>query len=331
MNTVTLLKGEGIGPEIINSVLAIFQYLNIDIIFEEQLLGKEALTVFEDTIPLSTFNSIKKNKVVLKAPYQTEVGKGFRSVNVTLRQTFDLYANIRPIKTLVDSISKYSDVDLVIFRENTEDLYIGQEEVIEENKEVIAIKKITRKASERIIKHSFDYALANKYKKVTCVHKANILKESDGLFLTIFKEIAQSYPHITSNDLIVDNAAMQLVINPQQFDLMVMPNLYGDILSDLASGLVGGLGLAPSANIGEDFAVFEACHGSAPDIASQNIANPTAIILSSCMMLEYLGLNTQSDKIKMAVYTALAKGHLTKDLGGNLTTTQFTEKIISYF
>jgi len=330
MKKVTLLKGDGIGPEIINCVLKIFKHLDIPITFDEQLLGMNAIIKYHHLLPLPTLESIKSNKVVLKAPYQTEVGQGFRSVNVTLRQVFDLYANIRPIKTMLPNISLFDDVDLVIFRENTEDLYIGKEEIIIENEEVNAIKKITRHASERIIKQAFEYARLNKKNKVTCVHKANILKESDGLFLKIFYELAKNYPNITVNDLIVDNAAMQLVIKPQQFDVMVMPNLYGDILSDLASGLIGGLGLAPSANIGAEYALFEACHGCAPDIAGQNIANPTAIILSSCMMLEYLKMETQSKQIKNAVYSTLKDGFLTADLDGKLTTTQFTKKLISY-
>ena len=330
MKTVTLLQGDGIGPEIIKSIQKIFTYLNIDINFDTQLLGKEAFRLTGDIIPEETTRSIEHNKVVLKAPYQTEVGQGFRSVNVALRQQFDLYANVRPIKTILFQASKFGDLDFTIIRENTEDLYIGEEEETIENQEVIALKKIARKASERIINYAFDYAATNNYKKVTCIHKANILKLSDGLFLRVFKEISQKYPDISTNDLIVDNAAMQLVINPAQFEVMVMPNLYGDILSDLASGLVGGLGLAPSANIGTNYALFEAIHGCALDIAGKNLANPSALLLSGCMMLEYLGYIRESKKIKAALLATLNNGYLTSDLGGNLTTTEFTDKIISY-
>jgi len=329
MNKVTLLKGDGIGPEIIASVQKIFKYLDVPVVFEEQLLGRDALQATGQLLPAKTMDSIRENKVVLKAPYQTEVATGFRSVNVSLRQIFNLFANIRPIKTLVPGISHHEDIDIVILRENTEDLYIGKENVIVENEEVEAIKRITRTASTKIIEYAFAYAKTHNRKKITCVHKANILKESDGLFLKVFKETALKYPNIIVNDLIVDNAAMQLVMNPNQFDIMVMPNLYGDILSDLASGLVGGLGLAPSANIGTEFALFEACHGCAPDIAGKGIANPTAIILSACMMLDHLDLKQQSEQIKKAVYTALSTEGLTLDLGGKLDTKQFTKKIIT--
>lgn len=330
MKRVTLLKGEGIGPEITESVLAIFQHLNLDIVFEEQLLGNAALKACGDVLPPATLDSIKSNRVALKAPYQTEVGQGYRSVNVALRQSLDLYANIRPITTLIPTLSPFGDINLTIVRENTEDLYIGKEEIIEEDKEVIAIKKITRLASERICRYAFDYAQTHNFQKVTAVHKANILKDSDGLFLRVYKEIKTSYPLLTANDLIVDNAAMQLVLNPQQFQVMVMPNLYGDILSDLASGLVGGLGLAPSANIGENYAVFEACHGSAPDIAGKNLANPTALLLSACMMLEHIGQLDESEKIKTALFNSLADKHYTTDLGGSLSTKEFTDKIIAH-
>ena len=330
MKTVTLLKGDGIGPEIITSVLTVFKYLNIPIAFDEQLLGREALDKTGEVLPQATFDSIRTNKVALKAPYETTKAIGFRSVNVSLRQIFDLYVNIRPLKTLVKSPLGYKDIDLVILRENTEDLYIGQEEIISEDQEVHAIKKTTRSACERIIDYAFNYALSNHKNKVTAVHKANILKESDGLFLRIFNERLAHYPQITVNDLIVDNAAMQLVLDPQQFEVIVTSNLYGDILSDLAAGLIGGLGLAPSANIGSEGAIFEACHGCAPDIAGKDLANPTALILSSCLLLEYLNFTEEADKIKSALKSTLDNNYLTKDLGGTLGTKEFTARLISY-
>lgn len=331
MITVTLLRGDGIGPEIVDSLIRIFDYLKLDINFEEQLLGKRAVANFGDPLPQTTIASIKNNKVVLKAPYETEIAQGFRSVNVALRQAFDLYANVRPIKTLIPEKSKYGILDFTIIRENTEDLYIGKEEIIEADQEVQAIKRITRPASERIVRYAFDYAISHNKNKVTCVHKANILKLTDGLFLQVFKEVAAQYPTITANDLIVDNAAMQLVLNPAQFEVMVMPNLYGDILSDLASGLIGGLGLAPSANIGRDYGLFEASHGCAPDIAGKNLANPTAFLLSGCMLLDYLDRADAAKQIRTALNATLKNQDYTCDLGGSLTTTAFTDKIIANF
>jgi len=331
MPIVTLLKGDGIGPEIITSVLAVFTHLNIPITFDEQLLGKDALSATGEVLPQATLASIRQNKVALKAPYETGKAEGFRSVNVSLRQIFDLYANIRPIKTLVESPLGYRNIDLIIIRENTEDLYIGQEVIISENEEVQAIKKTTRAASERIIDYAFDYALKNNKKKVTAVHKANILKESDGLFLRVFNERRENYPRLSSDDLIVDNAAMQLVLDPNQFEVIVTSNLYGDILSDLAAALIGGLGLAPSANIGKEVAIFEACHGCAPDIAGRDLANPTALLLSSCLLLDYLGFEKESNKIKSALFDTLNDRQLTKDLGGSLGTKDFTAALISHF
>ena len=330
MPTVTLLTGDGIGPEICASVLTVFDYLQLPFQFEKQELGEKALLEQGEVLPERTLANIRKNKVALKAPYKTEVGSGFRSVNVSLRQTFELYANVRPIITLVKSSLGYPALDFVIIRENTEDLYIGQEEVIREDQEVIAIKKITRKASERIVNYALDYANQHNKNTVTCVHKANILKVSDGLFLQIFREISQKYPQLHTEDLIVDNAALQLVLDPQRFEVLVMPNLYGDILSDLAAGLIGGLGLAPSANIGTEYAIFEACHGCAPDLAGQDLANPSALLLSACMMLEYLGFESSSEKIKAALRQALNNQECTKDLGGTLGTKAFTANLLTY-
>lgn len=325
---ITLFKGDGIGPEITEQVIRVLEALNLPLEFEEYEIGQISYEKTGTLIPDEAIESIKRNKVALKAPVTTPIGKGFRSVNVGLRLALDLYANIRPAKSLKGVKTKYDNVDLVTFRENTEDLYIGLEEEISAD-EVHAIKKITRKASERIIRSAFDYAVDNNRKKVTCVHKANILKKSDGLFLHIFEEIAKEYPNIEANSLIVDNTCMQLVMKPEQFDIMVMPNLYGDILSDLTSGLIGGLGLLPSCNKNDDYAIFEAVHGSAPDIAGKGIANPTALLLSAVMMLEHLGYKTEANKIKKAIDDVLENTDIrTPDLGGKATSKEYTDEII---
>lgn len=325
---VTLFKGDGIGPEISDQVLRVLNSLNLPIEFEEYEIGQISYEKSGTLIPDEAIKSIKRNKVALKAPVTTPIGKGFRSVNVGLRLALDLYANIRPAKSLKGVKTKYDNVDLVTFRENTEDLYIGLEEEISKD-EVHAIKKITRKASERIIRSAFNYAINNNRKKVTCVHKANILKKSDGLFLHVFEEIAKEYPNIEANSLIVDNTCMQLVMKPEQFDIMVMPNLYGDILSDLTSGLIGGLGLLPSCNKNDDYAIFEAVHGSAPDIAGKGIANPTALLLSAVMMLEHLGYKDEANRIKKAIDDVLENTDIrTPDLGGKSTSKEYTDEII---
>ena len=325
---ITLFKGDGIGPEITDEVLRVLNALNLPLEFEEFDIGQTSYDKTRVLIPDEAIESIKRNKVALKAPVTTPVGKGFRSVNVGLRLALDLYANIRPAKSLKGVKTKYDNVDLVTFRENTEDLYIGLEEEISKD-EVHAIKKITRKASERIIRSAFDYALNNNRHKVTCVHKANILKKSDGLFLHIFEEIAGEYPDIEANSLIVDNTCMQLVMKPEQFDIMVMPNLYGDILSDLTSGLIGGLGLLPSCNKNDDCAIFEAVHGSAPDIAGKGIANPTALLLSAVMMLEHLNFKDEANRIKKAINDVLENTDIrTPDLGGTSSTKEYTDAII---
>ena len=325
---ITLFKGDGIGPEITDEVLRVLNALNLPLEFEEFDIGQTSYDKTGVLIPDEAIESIKRNKVALKAPVTIPIGKGFRSVNVGLRLALDLYANIRPAKSLKGVKTKYDNVDLVTFRENTEDLYIGLEEEISPD-EVHAIKKITRKASERIIRSAFDYALNNNRHKVTCVHKANILKKSDGLFLHIFEEIAGEYPDIEANSLIVDNTCMQLVMKPEQFDIMVMPNLYGDILSDLTSGLIGGLGLLPSCNKNDDCAIFEAVHGSAPDIAGKGIANPTALLLSAVMMLEHLNFKDEANRIKKAINDVLENTDIrTPDLGGTSSTKEYTDAII---
>jgi len=255
------------------------------------------------------------------------VGHGFKSINVTLRQKYDLYTNLRPVETLVKGISKFDDIDIVIFRENTEGLYCGIEHQI--NDEIAeAIKVISKKGSDRIIKEAFDYARKYKRKKVTLVHKANIMKLTDGMFLKCGEAMAKEYPDIEFETVIVDNMCMQLVMYPEKYDVLVAPNLYGDILSDLCAGLVGGLGLIPGANIGDEMAIFEAVHGSAPDIAGKNFANPTAVLLSACMMLRYLGSDKEADKIEKAIKATVKKGIKTRDLNGTATTVEFTEAVI---
>lgn len=327
--TITVFKGDGIGPEITDAVLKILNAAGADLNYEIFNVGAAEYEAHGKLIPDEAYASFDKNKVLLKSPITTPVGKGFRSLNVTLRKKYNLYANIRPAKSNKAVKTPFPNVDLITFRENTEGLYVGIEEQIDENT-VHAIKVITRPASERIIKAAFEYAKAHGRKKVTCVHKANILKMSDGLFLKIFYEIAPNYPEIQADDKIVDNTCMQLVMKPEQFDIMVTPNLYGDIISDLTSGLIGGLGLLPSSNLGKDYAMFEAVHGSAPDIAGKHIANPTALLWSACMMLEFLGQNDVAAKIRKAVDKVLNEGKvLTPDLHGTAKTEEYCDAIIA--
>lgn len=328
MRKVTLFKGDGIGPEICEQVVRIIDSLNLPIEFEPFEVGEAEYERHGALISDAAFASIERNKVILKAPITTPIGKGFRSCNVQLREKYDLYANIRPAKSLPNVKAPFTNVDMVIFRENTEDLYVGVETQIDENT-VHATKIITRKCSERIIRAAFEYAREHHRQRVSCVHKANILKLSDGLFLNIFNEVKEAYPDIEANSYIVDNVCMQMVMHPEKFDVLVMPNLYGDITSDLASGLIGGLGLLPSANLGDEYAMFEAVHGSAPDIAGKNLANPTALLLSACMMLDSLNYPQASEKVREAVYTVLKQGEvLTQDLGGNATTSEFSDAIL---
>lgn len=330
MRTITVFKGDGIGPEITDTVLNILNAAKAPLEYEIFRVGEAEYLENGALIPEAAFASFEKTRVLLKSPITTPVGKGFRSLNVTLREKYDLYANIRPAKSNSAVETPFPDVDIVTFRENTEDLYIGKETKVDEDT-VEAIKLITRKASTRIIRDAFAYARAHERKKVTCVHKANILKQSDGLFLDIFREIAAEFPEITADDKIVDNVCMQLVMRPQQFDVLVMPNLYGDIVSDLTSGLIGGLGLLPSSNLGKDYAMFEAVHGSAPDIAGKGIANPTALLWSACMMLEHLGEMEIAGNIRRAVDEVLAeKKYVTPDIGGNATTAEYMEAVIAH-
>ncbi|MGL5694197.1 MAG: isocitrate/isopropylmalate dehydrogenase family protein [Peptostreptococcaceae bacterium] len=329
MYKITLIPGDGIGPEVSKAMVRVVEHTGINIEWDIVNAGMACIDKYNNPLPQEVIDSIKKNKIAIKGPITTPVGKGFKSVNVTLRQEFQLYANLRPIKTFKGIKSRYEDVDLVIVRENTEDLYAGIEHKLG-SYGAESIKIITKEASERIINFAYDYVYKNNREKLTCVHKANIMKLTDGLFLDIFNEISKK-ENIESNDLIVDAAAMNLVLNPQNYDVLVMPNLYGDILSDLCAGLVGGLGIIPGANIGKDYAIFEAVHGSAPDIAGQNKANPTAIIQSAIMMLRYLGEYEKANNIELALKKVFEEGNvLTRDLGGNATTEEFTNEIIKH-
>ena len=327
-HTITLIPGDGIGPEITAAVVRIIEASGVDVEWETQILGSQALDKYGTTLPDETIESIRRNKVALKGPQMTPVGKGFTSVNVGLRKALDLYANVRPIKTLPNVPSRYKDVDLVIVRENTEGLYSGLEHTVIPGV-VESLKIITEKATTRICKYAFEYARANSRKKVTCVHKANIMKLSDGLFLECFERVAKDYPEIEADNKIVDNCCMQLVIKPEQFDVLVLENLYGDIVSDLCAGLIGGLGLAPGANIGEQGAVFEAVHGSAPDIAGQGVANPTALLMSATIMLRHIGEQAAAERVEKATLDVFAEGKwLTRDLGGSAKTNEFARAVV---
>lgn len=330
MRKVTLIPGDGIGPEISKSVIDIFKAADVNVEFEIENAGEKVYNETGELIPDSLYRSIEKNKIALKGPITTPIGKGFRSINVYLRKKYDLYSNIRPIRTFSGIKTRYDNVNLVIFRENTEGLYIGEEKYENEQKDsAIAVKRITKKGSHRIIKAAFEFAKENNLSKVAVVHKANILKITDGLFLDIAREIAKDYPSIKMEEVIIDNMCMQLVMNPEKYQVIVTMNLYGDILSDLCAGLVGGLGLAPGANIGEEVAIFEAVHGSAPDIAGQNKANPLALLFSSIHMLRYIKENEKADKIEKAVLEVLRKGEVaTADLGGKASTEELTSEII---
>lgn len=329
MYRVTLIPGDGIGPEVSKAMKKVVEATGVKIEWEEVNAGEGVIEKYKTPIPKYVIDSIKKNKVAIKGPITTPVGQGFRSVNVTLRQELDLYVNLRPIKSFKGIKSRYENIDLVIVRENTEDLYAGIEHRIGDFA-AETIKIITKGASERIVEFACDYVEKNKRKKLIAVHKANIMKLSDGLFLDTFKEVVENRG-VDYDDLIVDAAAMNLVLNPEKYDVMVMPNLYGDILSDLGAGLVGGLGIIPSANIGKNCAIFEAVHGSAPQIAGKGIANPTAIIQSAVMMLKYIGEYEAGLKIEKALEKVFEKGEkLTEDLGGNSTTDEFADEVCKF-
>lgn len=328
MKTVTLIPGDGIGPEISDAVVKIIEKSGTQIEWDVQNAGADVAEIEGDPLPARVIASIKKNKAALKAPVTTPIGRGFRSVNVRLRKELDLYANLRPCKNIDGIKTPFSGVNLVVVRENTEDLYAGIERQIDDDT-AESIKIITRQASERIARFAFEYAVKNGRKTVHAVTKANICKLSDGLFLDCARKVAKEFPEIEFKEILVDNLCMQLVQNPSKFDVLVLPNLYGDIVSDLTAGLIGGLGVAQGANIGADCAVFEPVHGSAPDIKGQNKANPTALLICAINLLKYIGEDVPAQKIEKALYKVLAQGAvLTGDLGGSATTTEFRDEII---
>lgn len=326
---VTMIPGDGIGKEISQAMMAVVNASKAQIEWDVVEAGEAVLAETGILMPDAVYESIERNKIAIKGPITTPIGEGFRSVNVSLRQKYDLFTNIRPIQSIGKTPSLFDDLDLMLFRENTEDLYAGIEEKISDDV-MHSIKVITRQGSKRIIRRAFDYAVRHKRRKVTVVTKANIMKLTDGLFLDVARKIAaEEYPEMAFDEILVDNMAMQLVINPKQFDVIVTQNLYGDILSDLMAGLIGGLGIIPGANIGEDVAIFEAVHGSAPDITGQGVANPTALILSACLMLEHIGQVEAAAQIRSAVNTVLMDpANFTRDLGGELGTEAFTQRII---
>lgn len=327
---IVLIHGDGIGKEVIASTVKIIQASGVKIDWDVSAMGEDGIKESNTPLPEELLEKIKSKKIALKGPTATPIGQGFRSVNVALRKKLDLYANIRPIKSFDGVKALHEDIDLVIVRENTEGLYSGIEHMVGDDA-AEAIKIITRKASERICRHAFELARDQNRKKVTLAHKANIMKLSDGLFLDCGRKIAKEYKDIEFEDVIIDALCMKLVQKPQNFDVIVAPNLYGDILSDVAAGLIGGLGFAPGANIGEDIAVFEPVHGTAPDIQGKNIANPTSAILSGIMMLRHIGENESADRIEMALKKTLEdKTNKTYDLGGKLTTKEFTELVIKH-
>ncbi len=325
-HTITLIPGDGIGPEVTGAVVKILETAGLEAEWESHLAGVLALERHGATLPSALLDSILRNKVALKGPVTTPVGGGFTSVNVGLRKALDLFANLRPVWNIPTVPSKYEGVNLVIVRENTEDLYSGLEHEVVPGV-VESLKIITEDASTRVAKFAFEYAVKHGRKRVTAVHKANIMKMGDGLFLRCVRRVAEGYPQIVSDDRIVDAACMHLVMNPAQFDVLVMPNLYGDIVSDLCAGLVGGLGVVPSANLGTEIGVFEAVHGSAPDLAGKSVANPMALLLSAVLMLRHMGEGEMANRIMEALARVLSDGIRTRDLGGAASTIEFTDAI----
>ena len=332
---VTLIPGDGIGPSIANATVKILEAAGADIEWDRQVAGMAGVARFGDPIPDSTLDSIKRTKLALKGPLETPVGEGYRSINVALRKTFDLYANVRPAYSIVPG-GRYQNLDLVLVRENTEGLYVGIEHYVRVGDDpraaAEAVAIVTRAGSERIVRYAFDYAVAHNRKKVTLVHKANILKYAQGLFLDSGRMVARDYVgKIEFEERIVDAMAMNLVLHPERFDVIVTTNLFGDILSDQISGLVGGLGLAPGANIGVNGAIFEAVHGTAPDIAGKNVANPGALVLAACMLLEHIGDYERGGRVRRALETTIREGKtVTRDLGGTASTDQFTDAVIAH-
>ena len=328
--TIAVLRGDGIGPEIMRATLRVLDELKAGLEYEFVEAGLAAQEKFGELLPAATLESIAKHRVALKSPLTTPVGGGFASLNVELRKRFDLYANVRPALTIPGTKSLYEGIDIITVRENTEGAYIGEGQHLSADGETATLtQKVTRRGSERIVRYAFDLARKVGRKKVTVVHKANILKTTSGLFLKVAREVAANYPDIVCTEMIVDNCCMQLVMNPHQFDVIVTTNLFGDIVSDLCAGLVGGLGLAPGANIGTEAAIFEAVHGSAPDIVGKGIANPCALLLAACQMLDHLGLIEQAQRLRLAIRAAVtAKDRTTPDLGGSGTTETFANALI---
>jgi isocitrate dehydrogenase (NAD+) len=329
--TICVIRGDGIGPEITDATLRVLDALKCGLSYDFALAGVTALEQVGELLPKETLDKIAKHHVALKGPLSTPIGEGFASINVELRRRFDLYANVRPAKSVPNTKSKFENIDLVTVRENTEGAYRSEGQTLSADGEVATGQiQTTKRGCARIVRYAFELAKKTGRKKVTIVHKANILKTTSGLFLKTAKEVAADYPDIVCNDMIVDNACMQLVMNPHQFDVIVTTNLFGDILSDLCAGLVGGLGLAPGANIGTDGAIFEAVHGSAPDIAGKGVANPCALLLGAAQMLDHLQMPDQAERIRKAIVDTLAaKDRLTRDLGGTSGTVEFTDALIS--
>jgi isocitrate dehydrogenase (NAD+) len=331
-HTITVIPGDGIGPEVTHATLEVLDAAGAELEYDMQLAGITALDEVRDPLPQATLDSAERNRVLLKGPLTTPSGSGFRSINVELRKAFDLYANVRPVRTIVPG-GRYEDIDLVLIRENTEGLYVGVEHYIGMHGDARAAAEsvmiITRFGAERIARYAFEYARKHGRKKVTLAHKANILKYTQGLFLEVAREVAEDYPEIEWEDRIIDATAMQLVLDPYRFDVLVMENMFGDILSDLMAGLVGGLGFAPAGNIGENAAMFEAVHGSAPDIAGQGIANPTGLLLSACLMLDHLGQEETAARIRTALDDVVQGGVArTVDMGGDASTRDFTAALV---
>jgi len=327
---VSFIPGDGIGPEVAGAARKIIDAAGAPILWETVCAGAAQIEKHGTPLPPYVLGSIRRNGYALKGPIATPIGCGFRSVNVALRKELDLFANVRPVRTLAGLKSRYDNVDIIVVRENTEDLYVGREAMIDDDT-AESYKRFTRAGCQRIAHFAFKYALDNNRKRVTAVHKANIMKFTDGMFLSVAREVSEEYPTIAFDDILVDALCMKLVQMPEKFDVLLTPNLYGDIVSDLTAGLVGGLGLAPSANIGRNYAVFEPCHGSAPDIAGQNIANPSAAILSGVLMLRRMGLREIACHVQNALYSVLSEGDvLTMDLDGRASTEQFTEAVISH-
>ena len=325
---VTLIPGDGIGPEVVDATVQILEATGVSFVWDTQNAGAGVIPLYGTPLPEGVVNAVIKSQIALKGPIATPVGEGFTSVNVTLRKRLGLYANVRPARNLPGVKTPFSGIDIVVVRENSEDLYSGIEHVVVPGV-VESLKIITEKGSTRIARHAFEYARINNRKKMTGVHKANIMKLSDGLFLECCRKVAREYPEIEYTEMIVDNCCMQLVTKPQQFDVMVMENLYGDIISDLVSGLVGGLGVTGSANIGEDATVYEAVHGSAPDIAGKGLANPTALLMSGIMMLRALGETEAGARAENALFAVFTEGkYFTRDLGGTATTAEFVKAVI---